>query len=249
MVCPDGKCDCQGPLVGDDEPLPSKTSGKRSYTRQEKGKAQGDGDLNTSSNPTTPSFIEAEPPTSVAPLQPPTRHSGHVHKVPKKEGNVCGNKHPVQIEQDICQKKDWDQIVSEQSSCPRPNVPSPSIPVLVLPPPPQPQEGTSSGEEEKPDSESEVEDSLEPSSDSEEVELIAQLAQEGGVHFQHFLVLKAISPNAEDSSPKEWTYRDLLKLPKECLDKWKAACKQELDALNRRHIFDLVECPKGRKVI
>ena len=58
-----------------------------------------------------------------------------------------------------------------------------------------------------------------------------------------------VSPNAEDSSPKEWTYRDLLKLPKECLDKWKAACERELDALNRRHIFGLVECPKGRKVI
>ena len=49
------------------------------------------------------------------------------------------------------------------------------------------------------------------------MELVAQLAQEGGVHFQHFLVSKVISPNAEDSSPKEWTYRDLLKLPKERL--------------------------------
>ena len=58
-----------------------------------------------------------------------------------------------------------------------------------------------------------------------------------------------VLPNAEDSSPKEWTYRDLLKLPKERLDEWKAACKQELDALNRWHIFNLVERPKGRKVI
>ena len=81
------------------------------------------------------------------------------------------------------------------------------------------------------------------------MELIAQLAQEGGVHFQHFLVSKAISPNAEDSSPKEWTYRDLLKLPKEHLNEWKAACERELDALNRRHIFNLVERPKGWKVI
>ena len=177
-------------------------------------------------------MIEAEPPTSVAPLQPPTRRSGCAHKVPKKEGNVYGDKHPVQIEQDICWKKDWDQIVGEQSSCPCPNVPGPSIPVLVPPPPHQPQEGTSSGEEEKPDSESEVEDSLEPAPDSE-------------ADFQHFLVSKAISPNAEDSSPKEWTYRDLLKLPKERLDEWKAACERELDALNRRHVFNLVECPKG----
>ena len=31
-VCPDGKCDCQGPPVGDDEPLPSKTSNQRRHT-------------------------------------------------------------------------------------------------------------------------------------------------------------------------------------------------------------------------
>ena len=58
-----------------------------------------------------------------------------------------------------------------------------------------------------------------------------------------------ISPNAEDSSLKEWAYRDLLKLPKECLNEWKAACEWELDILNGRHVFDLVECPKGWKVI
>ena len=243
VVCPDGKCDYQGPLVGDDDPLPSKTSRKRSFTQQEKGKAWDDGNLSTPSNPTTPSSIKAEPPTSVAPPQPPARRSGCVHKVPKKEGNVYGDKHPVQIEQDICQKKDWDRIVGEQSSHPHPNVPGPGTPASVPSPPHQPQEGTSSGEE-KPDSKSEVEDSLEPSSGSEEAELVAQLAQEGGVHFQHFLVSKAISPNAEDSSPKEWTYRDLLKLPKEHLDEWKAACERELDALNRQHVFDLVERPK-----
>ena len=172
MVCPDGKCDCQGPPVGDDEPLPSKTSGQRGYTKQEKGKAQDNGNSDTSSNLTTPSLVEAEPPTSVTPPQPPTRRSGRARKVPKKEGNVYGDKHPVQIEKDIRRKKDWDWIVDKQSSHPHPNVPGPSTPVPV-PPPHQPQEGTSSGEEEKPDSESEVEDSLKPPSDHEEAELVA----------------------------------------------------------------------------
>ena len=229
--------------------MPTKTTGQRSYNQQEKAKARDDGNLNTSSNPMTPSSTEAELPTSVAPLQPPTRCSGRVHKIPRKEGNIYSDKHPVQIEQDIRRKKDWDQIVGEQSSHPHPNVPGLSTPTLVPPPPHQPQEGTSSGEEEKPDSESEVEDSLKPSSDSEEVELVTRLAQEGGVHFQHFLVSKAVSPNTEDSSPKEWTYRDLLKLPKERLNEWKAACERELDALNRWHVFNLVEHPKGQKVI
>ena len=129
--------------------------------------------MSASSNPTTPSLVEAEPPTSVVPPPQPTRQSGRVHKVPKKEGNVYDDKHPVQIEKDIHWKRDWDRIVGKQSSHPQPNVPGPSTPALVPPPPHQPQEGTSSGEEEKPNSKSEVKDSLEPSSDSEEAELVA----------------------------------------------------------------------------
>ena len=97
-TCPDSKCDCQGPLTGDDEPLPSKTFGQRSYTKQEKGKAQDDGGSGTSSDPPTPSSVEAEPPTSAPPPLQPSRQSGHTHKVPKREGNVYSNKHPVQIE-------------------------------------------------------------------------------------------------------------------------------------------------------
>ena len=85
----------------------------------------------------TPSSIGVEPPTSVAPPQLPTRRSGRACKIPKKEGNVYGDKHPVQIEQDICRKKDWDRIVGEQSSRPHPNVPGPSTPAPVPPPPHQ----------------------------------------------------------------------------------------------------------------
>ena len=63
------------------------------------------------------------------------------------------------------------------------------------------------------------------------------------------MVSKAVSPTAEESSPKEWTYRDILRLPKDLLEEWRAACERELDTLNRRNVFDLVECPRGRKVI
>ena len=57
-VCPDGKCDCQGPPPEDDDPLPSKTSGNRSFTRHEKGKARDDGNSNTSSNSSPYSFCK-----------------------------------------------------------------------------------------------------------------------------------------------------------------------------------------------
>ena len=33
------------------------------------------------------------------------------------------------------------------------------------------------------------------------------------------------------------------------LKEWRAACEWELEALERRKVYDLVQCPKGRKVI
>ena len=120
MTCPDGNCNCQG-SPGDDDPLPLKASRQRRFTKEEKGKACDNGNLSTSSSPSrSPSLVEVEPPTSlVPPPQPPVmRRSGQAHKIPKKLGNVYGNKHPVQIEKDILQKLDWSWIVGKQSSCP-----------------------------------------------------------------------------------------------------------------------------------
>jgi len=97
-------------------------------------------------------------------------------------------------------------------------------------------------------SEDEVRESLEPS--DEEGCLIAKLCQEGGVFaLSHFLISKAISPIAEETSPKEWTYRDILQLPKECLEEWRQACMRELNTLHKRGVYDLAECPSGHKVI
>ena len=65
------------------------------------GKGSGQWKFKCTLESNDPSSTEAEPPTSVAPPQLPTRHSGHARKVPKKEGNVYGDKHPIQIERDI----------------------------------------------------------------------------------------------------------------------------------------------------
>ena len=87
-------------------------------------------------------------------------------------------------------------------------------------------------ESEDSSSEDEVCKSLEPS--DEEGHLVAKLCREGGVFaLSHFLISKAISPIAEETSPKEWMYRDILQLPKEHLEEWRQACMRELDTLNR----------------
>jgi len=158
----------------------------------------------------------------------------------------------VEIEKDISKQRDWKHIVGGKSShLQQGNIPGPS-----RQPPPEPllEEGGS-------ESEDEVEISLNPS-DNEELLTVNWLCREGGVAFQHFLVSKAIIPSIhiahpdyepeipwQPLSPKEWTYRDILKLPKDMLEEWRTACERELEALERRKVYDLVQHPKGRKVI
>jgi hypothetical protein len=47
----------------------------------------------------------------------------------------------------------------------------------------------------------------------------------------------------------EWTFRDIIKMLKAAQQEWKQACREELDSLCRRKVFELVDPPKGRKVI
>ena len=44
-------------------------------------------------------------------------------------------------------------------------------------------------------------------------------------------------------------YRDIARLPKLEQDDWQKACLQELEALKERQVFELVQRPRGRKVI
>ncbi|KAL7281533.1 hypothetical protein ACG7TL_004850 [Trametes sanguinea] len=64
--------------------------------------------------------------------------------------------------------------------------------------------------------------------------------------------MKAVPPVddlPDTSNVREWTYRDITRLPEAEQKEWKAACQEELEALRRRKVFELVDRPKGRKVI
>jgi hypothetical protein len=77
-----------------------------------------------------------------------------------------------------------------------------------------------------------------------------RVCQEGGVKFLHFLINKAISPNAElTTAPKEWSLKDIAHLPELEQKEWKDACLQELEALKRGNVFELTPRPQGGKVI
>ena len=47
----------------------------------------------------------------------------------------------------------------------------------------------------------------------------------------------------------EWTYRNIHKLPVDKTAKWKAACCEQLEMLDKHEVFELVDCPKDHKVI
>jgi hypothetical protein len=78
------------------------------------------------------------------------------------------------------------------------------------------------------------------------------VCREGGIEAINFLLTKAVSPTAmvsTEKTPKEWPYRDLARLNPQELELWRTACNEELDALQRRKVYELVDRPTGRKII
>ncbi|KIK13905.1 hypothetical protein PISMIDRAFT_17667 [Pisolithus microcarpus 441] len=76
------------------------------------------------------------------------------------------------------------------------------------------------------------------------------LCQEGGADLANFLLNKVVpSEETPNQNVWEWSYHEIAHLPKAEQQQWEAACQEELDMLQKRKVFDLVDCPKGRKVI
>jgi Reverse transcriptase (RNA-dependent DNA polymerase) len=79
--------------------------------------------------------------------------------------------------------------------------------------------------------------------------------QDGSAKLINFLLRAAVSSAdakgkiPEVSKVREWHYRDLMRLPKAMQEKWKIACKEELEALCQRNVFKLTDLPKGHKTI
>jgi hypothetical protein len=68
----------------------------------------------------------------------------------------------------------------------------------------------------------------------------------------NYLLAKAVADNKpllNMSSPREWMFRDILRMPNKLQEEWKKACLEELESLRKRQVFELTDLPHGRKVI
>jgi hypothetical protein len=189
------------------------------------------------------------PDQSTAPLPPPTdteqiplRRSDRQRKIPTRPGNVYGdNRHPTKIIKDVERSSKWKQMVENQpGSSSSENTPRQRQIPGEFP-------------ETSPDAPPTESDAPLPPSEDEVDDLLQRLAQEGGVKFLDHLLAKAV-PHVDlepldTSNIREWTYKDIMRMPKAQQKEWKIACREELEALRRRNVFELVDPPKGRKII
>ena len=192
------------------------------------------------------------PKDQVPPPQPPVeqpappvepRRSGRERKPVTRKGNVYGEQRkPQDIIKDIEKQGRWKKMVSEGQGRPQSKL-GPSRQQQQVPGPSAPNPTPS-------DIPVESAPSNEDAAEQAEL-LLAQLCQEGGVPLVELLLSKALSTTdnglPDGSSLREWTFRDILKLPKKELEEWMAACCDELEALRKRKVYELVDRPKGRK--
>ena len=79
---------------------------------------------------------------------------------------------------------------------------------------------------------------------------VKRLCHEGGSGLATYLLFKALpAVSAENKSIHKWTYRDIQTLLSDQQKEWRKACTTELDMLRQRDMFELINAPKGRKVI
>jgi len=193
--------------------------------------------------PWTPSPQERVP----TPVPSAPRRPQRTRKVPRREGNIYGEtRHPVDILRDPKNKKGWREA-EKSAPKPRENTSQPSQPV--------PGPSTLPRQESVPlppisptSSEEDVERGLTPFEDDET--MVERICQDGGAPLLSFLLAKAISPVADTTThPRDWGYKNIAHLPQFEQQEWQNACLEELEALKKRDVFELVPRPRGRKVI
>ena len=143
------------------------------------------------------------------------------HRVPVRPGNVYGERqHPVEQLRDIENTSRWRQTVGEASRPPQPDSPD-NIPGGF------------------PDT------SATPSEDD-----VQKMCEEGGANLVRYLMGKALAvSNNQYKNVRNWSYKDIARLPQAEQKHWRLACQEELDMLRKRKVFELVDRPHDRKVI
>jgi hypothetical protein len=87
-----------------------------------------------------------------------------------------------------------------------------------------------------------------PMTGMDDVGYIIKIAREGGMDLMRWLLAKAITPSiAKDQVPIQ--FHDIAHLPVQQQAEWKQACRDELEALKKRQVYEIVDLPHGRKAI
>src|ERR1700733_8776843 len=205
---------------------------------------EGEPALEPPNDPLPPVQSAPPPQGRAAPPPPPQalRRSTRQRNIPKRPENVYGDRHPVEILRDPTGRKGRKTTQGPVQKTGE-NVPGPSN---LIPETPEAEDrGVPLPPISPTESEREIERGL-----SHPDPVADRLCQEGGIKLLLFLIAKAVSPtDTATTSPKEWSYKDIARLPELEQKDWRDACLKELEALRRRETFQLVPRPQGRKVI
>ena len=76
------------------------------------------------------------------------------------------------------------------------------------------------------------------------------MCEEGGANLVCFLMGKALKTcEPQYESVRNWSYKDITRLPQAEQKLWQLACQEELDVLQKCKVFELVDRPRDWKVI
>jgi transposase InsO family protein len=232
----DGNEDDQSPPT--DLHLPESSGEDDGYMKEEPDAQTDAADEPPRSPPVTSHDFEPHRDDQCEWQQLPHR-SGRTRNPPNCPGNTYGEQRlPSDIERDIMRGRYWRRAMGQDSDS---NWTWPRT---------QPWSDTGSGQAPVTDmhysNNQEEPDHLMTGMD--DVVYIIKIAREGGMDLMRWLLAKAITPSiAKDQVPIQ--FRDIACLQAQQQAEWKRACRDELEALKKRQVYEIVDLPHGRKAI
>jgi hypothetical protein len=222
-----------------DPPLPESSNDDDGYNPKELSAPKDAADEPPTSPPVTQRDFEPRREDQTEWQQLP-RRSGRTRNPPNRPGNVYGdNRLPSDVERDIARDRYWNRTVGQDSTSYR-RRPQAQREEPVAGPSSAPQNDVpDSINREEPDP---------AMQGTDDVGYIIKIAREGGANLMRWLLTKAVVPsNAKEQVPTQ--FRDIARLPAQQQAEWKQACREELEALRKRQVYEIVDLPHGRKAI
>jgi len=73
---------------------------------------------------------------------------------------------------------------------------------------------------------------------------VQKMCEEGGANLVQFLMGKALTTHEPQyESVHNWSYKDIARLPQAEQKLWRLGCQEELNILQKRKVFELVDHP------